>query len=73
MFFFFNTIQKASLNWKSKIKHILFALGTKDVLVRIETLLKQNEISGSPKFIKQSSFSHIFGFKITNISIFYGK
>ena len=49
------------------------AFGAKDVLIRIETLLKWNEITSSPKFIKQSSFSHIFGFKITNMSIFYGK
>ena len=49
------------------------SFGAKDVLIRIETLPNRNEIASSPKFIKQSSFSHTFGFKITNMSIFYGK
>ena len=36
------------------------AFGAKDVLIRIETLLKWNEITSSSKFIKQSSFSYIY-------------
>ena len=38
--------------------------GTIDTITKIETLLKWNEMTSSPKLLMQSSFSSIFGFKI---------
>ena len=49
------------------------AFGTIDTITRIETLLKWNEMTSSPKLLMQSSFSSIFGFKIVSIRSFYGK
>ena len=40
---------------------------------RLEILSKWNELTSCPQFIRQISFSHIFGFKVSSLKSFYRK
>ena len=68
----YNPKLKIQLN-KSKIYPFEIAYDSNDSMIRIETLLKWNEITSCVKWLKQSEFSHIIGFSMKEYSTFYSK